>query len=99
MEKKEYDLSGDLNEQCRDAIKNKDYDGVSKLIEAKADANYIDRSGNSLAHMAALFDTSKIMQLLVENNANLSAKNARNETPADLATATLKIKLEKLIQE
>jgi hypothetical protein len=46
-----YDLKGDLNEQCRDAIKAKDHAGVVTLLSAKADARFIDRTGNSLVHL------------------------------------------------
>lgn len=46
-----YDLKGDLNEQCRDAIKARDHQGVVTLLGARADARFIDRTGNSLVHL------------------------------------------------
>ena len=46
-----YDLKGDLNEQCRDAIKSGDASGVKLLIGNGADAKFCDRTGNTFLHL------------------------------------------------
>jgi ankyrin repeat protein len=87
--KKSYDLHGNLNEQCRDAIKNKDVPGVRQLLEAKADANYVDKTGATLGHMAALFNASEIMMILIENGANVWVSGSTSETAVQVAPPAL----------
>ena len=65
-----YDLNGDLNEQLREAVKAQDLAGVQKLLGAGADARYIDRTGNAVAHLAAMFNRFDILQLLAAKGAD-----------------------------
>jgi len=91
-------LEGDLNEQCRDAIKSGDLGGVKALLEAKADPGYVDKTGSSLAHLAAMFNRFDIIQLLVARGATLSAKNAGGETPIEIAPPALQHKMRELVK-
>lgn len=65
-----YDLKGDLNEQLREAVKAQDLSGVQQLLAAGADARYIDRTGNAVAHLAAMFNRFDILQLLAAKGAD-----------------------------
>jgi len=91
-----WDLKADLNEQCREAIKQNDVGGVKQLIEAKANVNYVDKTGNSLCHLAALFDRYPIVQLLASGGANIWVKNASGETAVDVAPPALAYKMKEL---
>ena len=94
-----YDLSGDqakLNDQCRDAIKNNDSAGVVQLLAAGADAKYVDHTGNSLLHLAAMFDRFDIAKSLLNAGASLTIKNPAGETPLDIAPPAMQHKLQAL---
>ena len=94
-----YDLSGDqakLNDQCRDAIKNNDSAGVVQLLAAGADAKYVDHTGNSLLHLAAMFDRFDIAKALLNSGASLTIKNPAGETPLDIAPPAMQHKLQAL---
>jgi Ankyrin repeats (many copies) len=86
---KQYDMKGNLNEQCRDAVKNKDRAGVKQLLAAGAKATYVDRTGNSLLHLAALFNCFEIAEMLVAGGASLNLKNPSGETPLDIAPPSM----------
>jgi hypothetical protein len=49
------DWSGDLAEQCRDAIKQGDSAAAMQLLD-KVPCNWIDRQGQSLLHLACMFN-------------------------------------------
>ena len=94
-----YDLSADqakLNDQCRDAIKNNDSAGVVALLGAGADAKYVDHTGNSLLHLAAMFDRFDIAKALLTSGASLTLKNPAGETPLDIAPPAMQHKLQAL---
>jgi len=91
-----YDLKGDLNEQCRDAIKAGDFAGVQYLLTAGAKADFIDRTGNTLVHLAAMFNQLNVVELLVKSGANIWAKNPTGETAVDLAPPALANKMKEL---
>jgi len=88
-----YDLKGDLNEQARDAVKNGDISGLKQLLNAGANASYIDHTGNTLVHLAAMFNRLDIVLLLVKAGANIHAKNKTSETAIDLAPPALQNKM------
>jgi len=88
-----YDMKGDLNEQCRDAIKAGDTPGVQKLLDARADAKYCDRTGNTLVHLAAMFNRLEVVTMLVKGGADVWAKNPSGETAVDLAPTSLQHKM------
>jgi hypothetical protein len=94
--KLKYDLTENLNEQCRDAVKNKDLDGVRQLLGAKASGSYMDRTGNTLLHLAAMFDHLPVVELLIANGADMSIKNPAGETSIDLAPPSLQLKMKGL---
>lgn len=91
-----YNLSGDLNEQIREAIKAQDVAGVRQLLDAGASAAYIDRTGNALAHLAAMFNRFDIIELLVARGADLWVTNPSKETPVDLAPPAMQRKMKEL---
>mmetsp|Transcript_29366 Transcript_29366/g.54981 ORF Transcript_29366/g.54981 Transcript_29366/m.54981 type:complete len:105 (+) Transcript_29366:34-348(+) len=95
QQKKTYNLNGNLNEQCRDAIKNGDNEGVKTLLEAKANPNYKDGSGNSLLHMAAMFDRTEAVKSLMRLGASVTALNAQKETPIGVAPVMLADRMKK----
>ncbi|CAJ1940618.1 unnamed protein product [Sphenostylis stenocarpa] len=82
----DYEVSG---EGLREAIKNGDIAAVKKLLNEGVDANYKDKQGLSLIHLAAVFNQTKIVFTLMDSGANLEYKNAQGETPLDCAPATL----------
>eukprot|EP00808_Paulinella_micropora_P020314 g66722.t1 len=96
-EKRSYDLSGNLNEQCREAVKAGDLEGVKQLLSAGASARYEDRTGNTLLHLAAMFNRLDLVQVLVEAGGDLTRKNPDKETPADLAPPSLQIKIKSMM--
>jgi ribosomal protein S14 len=91
--KAQVSLEGDLNESCRDACKSKDVAGMKTLLDAKANPLYVDKTGNTLVHVAALFDCHDGVQLLIERRANVWFKNPANETAVDVAPISLAAKM------
>jgi len=85
-----------LGEQCRDAVKYKDLDGVKSLLAAKADPCYQDNTGNTLMHLAAMFDCRAIVKLLHSNGASVWTKNPSGETPCNLAPVSLGCDMESM---
>ncbi|XP_022968016.1 vacuolar protein sorting-associated protein 27-like isoform X1 [Cucurbita maxima] len=90
-----YEASG---EGLREAIKNGDTYAVKKLLSEGVDANYHDKQGLSLLHVAAVFNQTDIVFALIESGASLDYKNAQGETPLDCAPASLQYKIrEKMV--
>ncbi|KAM0033967.1 putative chromatin regulator PHD family [Helianthus debilis subsp. tardiflorus] len=92
----EYEVNG---EGLREAIKNGDLFSVRKLLGEGVDANYCDRQGFSLLHLAAVFNKTEIAFTLMENGASLDCKNPQGETPLDCAPVTLQFKMKKKMEE
>lgn len=88
-----YEVNG---EGLREAIKNADTAAVRKLLSEGVDANYCDRQGSSLLHLAAVFNQTDIAFTLMEYGASLNCKNSQGETPLDCAPATLQFKMKKM---
>ena len=81
-------------EGLRDAIKNGDADGVKTVLDAaKECANYKDHQDQSMLHIAAIFNHTRIVDLLLEAGADPTVKNSENETAIDVAAPTLKRKM------
>lgn len=93
-----YDLNGNLEDQLRQAIKNGDATGVKQLLDAGADANYVDHTKNSLLHLAAMFDKFEIAKLLLDKGAKVDAKNLQNESPIDIAPPAMAHKIQAYTQ-
>ncbi|KAH8953876.1 hypothetical protein BDL97_08G050300 [Sphagnum fallax] len=83
---KSYELTG---EGLREAVKNGDVAAVKDLLSQGLDANYFDKQGMSLLHLAAMFNFTEITFMLMDAGANVQAKNAQGETPIDCAQTTL----------
>lgn len=92
----DYEVNG---EGLREAIKNGDIAAVKKLLNEGVDANYRDKQGLSLLHLAAVFNQTDIVFILMDLGANLEYKNAQGETPLDCAPATLQYKMKMKMQE
>eukprot|EP00163_Fabomonas_tropica_P012223 TRINITY_DN2349_c1_g1_i1.p1 TRINITY_DN2349_c1_g1~~TRINITY_DN2349_c1_g1_i1.p1 ORF type:complete len:163 (-),score=44.15 TRINITY_DN2349_c1_g1_i1:153-641(-) len=87
------DLSGNLEDQCRDAIKDGDVRGATQLIEAGVDTAWKDRQGNTLLHMACMFNHTEIAMKLLAAGADPQRKNRDKESCLDIAPATLAFKM------
>ncbi|OVA06735.1 FYVE zinc finger [Macleaya cordata] len=94
--RKDYEVNG---EGLREAIKNSDTAAVKKLLSEGVDANYCDKQGLSLLHLAALFNQTEIAFVLMDNGASLECKNQQGETPLDCAPTMLQYKMRKKIEE
>ncbi|CAN6469976.1 unnamed protein product [Victoria cruziana] len=57
------------------------------------DANYCDKQGMSLLHLAALFNRTEIVFTLMDHGARVEHKNAQGETPLDCAPTMLQYKM------
>lgn len=91
----EYQVNG---EGVREAIKNGDIAAVQKLLNEGVDANYKDKQGLSLLHLAAVFNQTDIVFILMDSGASMESKNAQGETPLDCAPATLQYKMRKKME-
>ncbi|XP_058756934.1 uncharacterized protein LOC131630153 isoform X2 [Vicia villosa] len=92
----DYEVNG---EGLREAIKNGDIAAVKKLLKEGVDANYRDKQGLSLLHLAAVFNQTDIVFILMDSGASLEYKNAQGETPLDCAPVTLQYKMRQKIEE
>ncbi|XP_021894389.1 vacuolar protein sorting-associated protein 27 isoform X2 [Carica papaya] len=92
----DYEVNG---EGLREAIKNGDVAAVRKLLGEGVDANYHDKQGLSLLHLAAVFNRTEITFILMEYGASMDYKNAQGETPLDCAPATLQHKMRQKMEE
>ncbi|KAK4707047.1 hypothetical protein R3W88_033407 [Solanum pinnatisectum] len=92
----DYEVSG---EGLREAIKNGDVSAAKKLLSLGVDANYLDKQGSSLLHLAAVFNRTEIVFALMESGSSLHCKNSQGETPLDCAPATLQFKMKKKMEE
>ncbi|KAJ6809188.1 vacuolar protein sorting-associated protein 27 [Iris pallida] len=86
----DYDVSG---EGLREAIKNSDANAVRKLLSQGVNANYCDKQGSTLLHLAALFNQTEIAFILMDHGASADSKNAQGETPLDCAPTMLQHKM------
>jgi hypothetical protein len=91
-----YETSG---EGLREAIKNNDISAVKDLLMQGVDANYCDKQGMSLLHLATVFNHTEIAFILMDAGASVDAKNAQGETPLDCAPTMLQYKMHQKIQE
>jgi len=94
------DPTQDINEQCREAIKNGNADAVRQLIQAKASMTWVDRSGNTLLHLACIMDKMPIITMLVEAGANpyiVNTQSSANETPYDVASPSVQFRLKQMV--
>jgi len=91
-----YDVSG---EGLREAIKNSDASAVKKLLSEGVDANYCDKQGLTVLHLATLFNQTEIAFILMDHGANVELKNAQGETPFDCAPTMLQYKMHQKMKE
>ena len=58
----------------------------SVLIDmTKYSRNQTDENGNSLLHYVATSADISVIKVLIDNGANINAKNKNNDTPRDIA--------------
>ncbi|XP_024028487.1 hepatocyte growth factor-regulated tyrosine kinase substrate isoform X2 [Morus notabilis] len=86
-------------EGLREAIKNGDTAAVKKLLSQGVDANYHDKQGSSLLHLAAVFNQTEIVFTLMDSGGSLYYKNAQGETPLDCAPVTLQYKMREKMKQ
>ncbi|KAL2534432.1 Ankyrin repeat family protein [Abeliophyllum distichum] len=92
----DHEVSG---EGLREAIKNGDTVSAKKLLSQGVDANYCDKQGSSLLHLAAVFNQTEIAFALMDHGASMDCKNLQGETPLDCAPATLQYRMKKKMEE
>jgi len=85
-----------LNSQCREAIKAQDIEGVKLLLKAGAKADYKDRTGNTLLHLAAMFDNTELVKVLINAGADPWVQNPSKESAIDIAPPALALKMKTL---
>ncbi|GER42057.1 ankyrin repeat family protein [Striga asiatica] len=91
-----YEVTG---EGLREAIKNGDIAAAKKLLGQGVDANYSDKQGSSLLHLAAVFNHTEIAFALIDHGARLDCKNSQSETPLDCAPVTLQYRIKQKMED
>ena len=56
-------------------------------------ATWVDRQGQTLLHLAAMFNRTDVCMLLLQRGANAAARNAQNEGVLDVAPPSLANKI------
>ncbi|XP_049934559.1 uncharacterized protein LOC116258133 isoform X2 [Nymphaea colorata] len=92
LDRPRYDYEKD-GEGLREAIKSNDITAVKYLLDEGVNANYCDKQGMSLLHLAALFNRTEIVFTLMDHGARVEHKNAQGETPLDCAPTMLQYKM------
>lgn len=77
----------------REAIKAQDTEAVTRLLAKGVPADFRDPQGQTMLHIAALFNCTDIAEVLVAAGADVGAKNAQGETVLDVAPVMLASKL------
>jgi ankyrin repeat protein len=67
------------------ASRDAGYSNAVALLGAKADPNARDRRGDSALHVAVANGDARAVEALIRAGASLEMRNARGETPAELA--------------
>ncbi len=81
-------------EGLREAIKAGDLAGVRQVLRQDAStANYEDRQGQSMLHLAAIFNNADIAVALIQAGGAVSKANGQGESPLDLAPPALANKM------
>jgi ankyrin repeat protein len=93
------DENGNNNLQI--AVKRHLIEFVQYFIDKKLDINYQNNFGDTALHIAMVEENLDIIQLLLNNNADLLIKNNERKTPFDLASGEIRkvFNLESLILE
>lgn len=70
----------DLNDDLLDGISGEDYELVEEAISNGADVNFVDDNSKETPLFVALTSSLEIMDLLIQNGANVNAKNTFGNT-------------------
>lgn len=76
---------GQREERLLQAMRAQDIDALRSALEAGADANTNDSTGNPLICVAAERGHTEIVRLLLDHKANIAARNSYKATPLYLA--------------
>jgi ankyrin repeat protein len=77
----------DINDELLEAVVQGDCDSVKSLIEAGASIDYTGSSERSLLHLAVLYRKYDVVELLLDNGANIFSQNDEEEqTPLHYAS-------------
>ncbi len=89
------------NDRLFAAITARDLVAAKQAIRAGADVDatipFDDSSHTTLLHCAALTEDTKILQLLIDNGADINAKGPEQTTPLHWAAAANQLKAAKLL--
>jgi len=85
----------DASEQARESIKAGDDKATLTLLAEPYNArvDFKDRTGNTLLHLACMFNRTQICEKLISMGADMNLKNPAGESPLDLAPPALAHKL------
>jgi ankyrin repeat protein len=71
---------------------------LQQLIDQDKDViKHVDRSGNTLSHLAAMHKSPGCIKILIENGAEIDAKNFQGFTPLMLSCSTSNMEITKLL--
>ncbi len=70
-------MSGRVSAFCMAVVKG-DFEFVKKLVDMGADVNEMSKNGMTPLMYAARYNKVDILKLLIENGANVKAKNPKN---------------------
>ena len=78
-------INDGINEHFWEAIYRQVLPAIKAFIDAGADVNSRNESGNSPLHEAAIRGATKAVKLLLDKGADTTALNHDGHTPADVA--------------
>ena len=68
-----------------DSVKNGNIEGIKQHLAAGGDVSFRNKNGDSILNYAAFLGHKEIVELLVENGAEVKAKGLADWTPLHLA--------------
>ena len=78
------------NSNLHIAVKNNSIELVKYFLNKKHDLNDVNKKGQTALHIACELGNEKIINLLVENGANIDIKDNKGRKPFDILSKTSK---------